>query len=403
MNSKVNEFVKICKFDQKKLKAFLYRKLYEAGYLNLVSGDGYLLGVGSSIMVTAHMDTVHKENVRDVIIENVAEFNERNKNVINEFDPRKGWATKDYSLTIKGNLANTVISSPQGIGGDDRCGVFMILELLDRGYRPTVLFCEDEEIGGVGSNKFIRTSYSNVLEDMKYLIELDRANDSDAVFYDCGNEEFQNYIMDKTGYEEASGSFSDIGHLSPDGDVASVNLSCGYYKAHTTSEYVIFEEMMNTIDKVVLLLDDEENVEKFDYQRSYYKGWYVPRDYYSYDYTPSSKYSYDEWIVTLRTEDGNAYMEIVEADYEGEAICEFMRLNPDLPITYNTIEAMTYEDYVDLYQEDPYEAYEEINFGDDDEEYNDYVNEFEKANSAILDSIGEEWFEEHLEASKEAV
>lgn len=405
--NKVKSFVKICKFDQKRLKAFLYRKLIEAGYTPK-SGDGYLLGVGSNILVTAHMDTVHKENVKKVIIENVAEFNERNKNVVKQFLPQKGWVTADYSISVKGNLGNTVISSPQGIGGDDRCGIFMILELLDRGYRPTVLFCEDEEIGGVGSNKFIKTMDSEVLSDMKYLIELDRANEDDAVFYDCGNKDFQNYVMDMTGYVKATGSFSDIGHLSPDGDVASVNLSCGYYKAHTTSEYVVFEEMMNTIDKVTLLLDDEKNVDKFDYQEivytGFYNNYYHPRDYYSDYYIPKAKCDDDEWIITFVSEDGEIHMDIIEADYEAEAVYEFMTRNPDLCISYNTLEVVTYDEYVDFYSEDPYEVYERVEFGEEyDDDNIEYVNEFEKANSAILDDIEEEWYKEYLDSNKEAV
>lgn len=50
-----------------------------------------------------------------------------------------------------------VTMSPQGIGGDDRCGVWMILQIL-RTAKCHVLFCEDEEVGCVGAKKFTRGS-----------------------------------------------------------------------------------------------------------------------------------------------------------------------------------------------------------------------------------------------------
>ena len=52
-----------------------------------------------------------------------------------------------------------VAMSPQGIGGDDRCGVWMILQIL-RTANCHVLFCEDEEVGCVGAKKFTKRSFA---------------------------------------------------------------------------------------------------------------------------------------------------------------------------------------------------------------------------------------------------
>ena len=35
------------------------------------------------------------------------------------------------------------------------------------------------------------------------MIELDRANSKDAVFYECDNKDFTEYITSSTGYKEA--------------------------------------------------------------------------------------------------------------------------------------------------------------------------------------------------------
>ena len=231
--TKFPAFVNYCKQSQESLKATLMNELIKAGYTDIIIDDGYIYAKGTiPVLLTAHMDTVHKENVKDFY---------------------------EYYDTEK---KQHIISSPQGIGGDDRCGCYMITEII-KTHKCSVLFCEDEEIGGIGSRKFCRTELINELCDLKYLIELDRANETDAVFYDCENPDFTSFIETNTGFAEAYGSFSDISNLSPDCRVASVNLSCGYHNAHTTSEYVVVEEMLNTIEVVKNLLEVE--CESFEY------------------------------------------------------------------------------------------------------------------------------------------
>lgn len=221
------KFTNLCMYSQSGLKYLLETKLIEAGYTEVISEDGYLYAKGTvPVLLTAHMDTVHKESVR-----NFYEYYDEEKN-------------------------QHIISSPQGIGGDDRCGIYMILEII-KTHKCSVLFCEDEESGCIGSSKFCETDLINELSELNYLIELDRMNAKDAVFYNCANDEFTQFILDNTGYEEEWGSCSDISELSPACGVASVNFSCGYYNAHTTSEYVIVEEMLNTIEMVKKLLEVE--------------------------------------------------------------------------------------------------------------------------------------------------
>ena len=224
--TKFPDFIKLCKLGQYSLKNMLIEELSNMGY-SVSYGDGYIYAKGDiPILLTAHMDTVHKFNVIDFY----EYYDEENK--------------------------RHIISSPQGIGGDDRCGIYMILEII-KTHKCSVLFCEDEERGGIGSDKFCKTKFITELSKMKYLIELDRANATDAVFYDCYNQSFIDFIEENTGYKDAWGTFSDISNLAPDCEVAAVNLSCGYYNPHKTSEYVVVEEMLHTIEVVKKLLDVE--------------------------------------------------------------------------------------------------------------------------------------------------
>lgn len=281
--TKFPDFVQLCKYTQKELKEILPRELLKAGY-NVVSGNGYIYAKGTlPVLLTAHMDTVHTEKMKDFY----------------EYVNTKG---------------EHIISSPQGIGGDDRCGIYMILQII-KDFKPSILFCEDEEIGGLGSDKFCRTEFIKELSELNFLIELDRANGKDAVFYDCDNEEFTKFIEDNTGYEKAWGSFSDISNLAPVCGVAAVNLSCGYYHAHTLGEEVNVEEMLNTIETVKYLLQVESKQFKY-IQRTRY-------EYYGYNYWDDYWYDrYSTYSTKNKKEEENlsCMLEIMFQDEEN-GIC----------------------------------------------------------------------------------
>lgn len=274
------EFVNICKMSAKKLKEYLCGKMKDIyGTENTMIGDGYIYCRGDiPVLVTAHMDTVHKYLIKDFY--------------------------EDIKTDKEGNVTHT-ISSPQGIGGDDRCGIYAILKIIEAGYYPYILFCEQEEDGGIGSAKFCRTEYITELSNLKFLLELDRANANDLVFYDNDNKDWIDWVEDETNWKKSWGTFSDISHLSPACEISSVNLSCGYYKAHTTQEYVIVEEMLEMIEMVKHLLDASEGVEAFEYKEKKYNWWgNYGRGYgygsYNYGYNYSggrSVYDYDddEW------------------------------------------------------------------------------------------------------------
>ncbi len=153
-------FSKLCRMPQRALKSYLVKEL------NMIEGDGYAFYEGTfPVLLTAHMDTVHQHL------------------------PGKIYYTKTKDEKIEA-------WSPNGIGGDDRCGVYMILKLMKQ-LDCSDLLCEDEEIGSIGAGKFIKTDLCKRLRDekkFKYIIELDRANSNDAVIYDDENDEFHDIV-----------------------------------------------------------------------------------------------------------------------------------------------------------------------------------------------------------------
>ena len=212
-------FEDICRMTQQGVKGYMHSYLVECGY-SPTSEDGFLYAKGDvPVMLVAHMDTVHKEQCKDI------------------------------------NNNNGKLSSPQGNGGDDRAGVYILMNIVKE-LHCSILLCEDEEIGCVGAKKFIKTDYIKNL-DVNYMIEFDRKGNNDAVFYSCANEDFIDFVEDATNFKFATGSVSDISVLMPEANLSAVNLSCGYYNAHTLNEYVIYDEMMDTIEAAKALIKEK--------------------------------------------------------------------------------------------------------------------------------------------------
>ena len=227
-------FETILRLPQMELKKRLKAELKSRGY-PVTDKPGYLYAEGTiPVLLVAHMDTVHRQPVEQVC----------------------------YSAD------GAVAMSPQGIGGDDRCGVWIILQIL-RTANCHVLFCEDEEVGCVGAKKFTRGSLQ---PQVNYIVELDRRGSNDAVFYRCDNPEFEDFIT-SFGFETAGGSCSDISYIAPYLETAAVNISCGYYCEHQRHEYIRLEEMeLNAARVAQMVTQQTEHFEYREQQDNFFGG-----------------------------------------------------------------------------------------------------------------------------------
>lgn len=288
------EFEKICRMSQKSLKNHV-KQMLKKTHDEVTVADGYVYAQGIfPVLLVAHLDTVH-EKLPNMIV---------------------------YDQT------QDIISSPNGIGGDDRAGVYMIFEILKL-FNCSVLFCEDEEIGGIGACKFAKSELASELH-FNYIMEFDRANANDAVFYSCANDEFEKFIT-KDFYKTNYGTYSDICDVAPALGCAAVNLSCGYYKAHTKDEYVVLSEMENSIRAACDILARTSHDDKFEYieDESVYDNWtgygyYGYRNYSSYD---AQKY----YLIEFVDENDNTDYYDTFARSKAEAVGHFVMDNPEIP------------------------------------------------------------------------
>lgn len=225
--------------------------------LNMFSGQAifckehFILVKGAApILLVAHLDTVHKHPV---------------KNICTSAD-------------------DNILMSPQGIGGDDRCGVYALVNAYESSaIKPYLLFTCNEEVGGVGAKTFVKCldKLPPELSNLKCIVEPDRKGSRDAVYYDCDNPNFEKYITSK-GFETAQGYFSDISVIAPALGVAAVNLSSGYYNAHTLHEYINRKELNSTLAKVIEIVSDSARQDFPRYEYIEKKLSNLPASHYDY-------------------------------------------------------------------------------------------------------------------------
>lgn len=222
---------KLCLLEKPKLDKLLTKYLFSKGYRQIRHTDSYIMAEGDlPICLIAHMDTVFKY-VPDEF------FYDAQKKVL--------WA-------------------PHGAGFDDRAGIYCILQILENGFKPSIIFTDKEESGGIGARKLVTDFPECPFIDCRALIELDRAYKNDAVFYECDNEHFEKYI-EKFGFKLEWGTFTDISIIAPAWKIAAVNLSVGYEDEHTGSERLHCGWCDDTIKKVKKILINSPNMLSYAY------------------------------------------------------------------------------------------------------------------------------------------
>lgn len=226
-------YKEILKLSQENL--IIYAKDYlETKYDKIYATKDYVIAVGDiPVGLVAHTDTVFGR------------------------PPRNIFCDKDYG----------VIWSPEGAGHDDRAGVYGILKLVEKGFKPTVILIADEERGCLGAEKLVM-DFPDPPASLKYLIELDRQGKNDCVFYQCKNIPFFKFI-ESFGFITKSGSYSDISVLCPHWNLAGANLSVGYYNEHTEAEFLCIDQLSDTLTKTASMLQIANETSNFEYIRGY--------------------------------------------------------------------------------------------------------------------------------------
>ena len=242
---------------------------YRDEMMNIYATKGVLEEGEFYPMFISHTDTVHSKIDKIVVKE--------------EKLVRPYTFGKSFDDTLVGVLkAYDTNDKPTGIGGDDKCGVFICLELLQQLDKVKVGFFVSEETGCHGSSK----CDENFLQDVGYITQYDAPGNhliteicSGVRLFERDSEFFQKtleVITESFGNEMLiqSHPYTDISQLKKKIDVSCINMSCGYYNMHSVQEFVSIEDVKNAIEagkKMVEVL----GLKKYTYKYSPIK--YTPQ------------------------------------------------------------------------------------------------------------------------------
>lgn len=201
----------------------------------------------------------------------------------------------------------TILQSPHGlnIGADDRAGVALALSLLSRDKELNFIFSRQEEISPHSVQEVIDEEGKEAFASMPYCFVLDRKGHSDLIGMNkyCCRDFIDDLEAMPGSFKSAYGSISDGNQLMA--VVPTVNISVGYYSAHTDSEYIVLEDWKETRRFVEAFI--AEKTDRYDLYIAppvtVYKGYddYKSKSYKSSSYAPQERIAGREYVTSAAT------------------------------------------------------------------------------------------------------
>lgn len=251
---------------EKRMRKFIKKKAFEYGADHAeMDKHGNLFitkGIGDYPCVVAHMDQVQK------------------------------FHSKDFQCFVCGDTILGYSQSKkrqEGLGADDKNGIFVALECLRKFDNIKLAFFTEEECGTIGSS----AADISFFDDCRFVVQCDRKGNSDFVnnIYStslCSKEFLHDTEMEKFGYTPHVGGLTDVYALSENYlEISCCNMSCGYYNPHTNEEVTSISDLERCRDFVFHIIDNCKKIyphEKWCGANSWQRDWYsCDKDYEYYD------------------------------------------------------------------------------------------------------------------------
>lgn len=220
-----------------------------------------ILATGYYPLFIAHTDTVH-EMIDDII-------------VVKTELPKPNTFGMTYNPTVLHKSLKAIDNdgNPTGIGGDDKCGIFICLELLRKLENCKVALFVSEETGCVGSSK----CDVDFLKDVGYAVQFDAPGDGLITEICSGvrlyqkDGEFINKVLPiietnmGTKMLRQSHPYTDVSQVKKKADFSCINISCGYYNMHTANEFIVIEDVERAIEAGIGIVENL-GYNKFEYE-----------------------------------------------------------------------------------------------------------------------------------------
>lgn len=145
-----------------------------------------------------------------------------------------------------------------GIGADDKNGIWVCLKCLEKYDNLKCVFFVGEEQGCIGS----RQADMKFFDDCRFVLQCDRKGNGDFISEIYGNSLCSSrFIKDASlklhGYKQAKGMQTDVQTLRQRGlEISCANISCGYYYPHTPHEMTNIADLKKCLTLVEHIVEN---------------------------------------------------------------------------------------------------------------------------------------------------
>lgn len=248
--------------EEAELREFLKNHLYENGFVCETDTKGNLYAIKGKPLegqfypcFVAHMDTVHFRMPVDIV-----EYHDFNSKRV-------------LKPSLKAVLKDS--GKRYGLGADDKAGVFEAIEVAKKFEHFKLIFFVEEEYGCHGSEN-VNLSF---FDDVSYVVQFDGPEQMvtqicmDQVLFESKSEfgtavvESLNHVL-VDSHKFYVHPYTDVWKIKAKVDLCCVNLPAGYYNMHSHSEYVVLEDVENSINLGSLLVEKLGFEKKYEYSAS---------------------------------------------------------------------------------------------------------------------------------------
>ena len=158
-------------------------------------------------------------------------------------------------------LTATFRDKHAGFGADDKTGIYVCLELLQKFDSIAVAFFAAEEMGCQGASK----ADLNVFAGMGYMLEFDCPSRGLMSYTSSGTRLFENHgefirralpVLQKHEVEWQNHPYTDVMRVRRRTSLSCMNLASGYYNWHSSTEYIRLSDVAAAIEMAEELIPE---------------------------------------------------------------------------------------------------------------------------------------------------
>jgi len=187
--------------------------------------------------------------------------------------------TRRVKSTTSDEVRHEIFIDGQGIGADDKLGVYISLQLMKKFDKIKAVFFVEEEIGMCGSKELVKDWFN----DVAYVIGWDSPDIIRGAWNCSGTQLFskefyENHLRDiikDWGFSNSDlhrEPFTDVIQIREKTGITCMNFGNGGYQAHSSTEYLVIEHVDHAVGMGEDIIKRIGNKEQFKDTKQYTKS-----------------------------------------------------------------------------------------------------------------------------------